>query len=379
MPSPVSPRSAWAISSCSCSRSGRSRTVLPSIGATRCCSRVATTKPSAGSSSCNRSISVAARTRESLSSSFQPSSRRKTPGRAATEWKSSSEIVRNARRLNMASISDSRFADQFPSGTTIGDPVFASSTASEIWNSVVVFPIPGGATRIKSPSVVRPLASTDVSTDSCRSSTSSVRAMAVELHLSERRNVSRSSAAAARNRRLSSSSDGFSPKFAPASPWRMTRWNEPLCACCFHLRRFSTVNSGSLESRALAWSWQSQIPLPRDRRCSRVISASYRGPPGAAAQMWPATPTLITPSPSEVAPTVDFLHGGYEHSHPACFASWFLVFGVNLPLFVLPISFGCAQVSLWTRRSRGDCIVQFGEDRALVGCGRFSSPSSAWR
>ena len=178
------------------------------------------------------------------------------------------------------------------------------------WNSVVVFPIPGGATRTESPSVMRPLASAGVPTDSCKSLTSSVRSMVFEDHLLERRNMSRSAAAAARSRRLSSSSDGHSAKIAPASPWRMTRWNESLCARCFHLHRFSMVNSGSLESRALAWSWQSQMPLSGDRRRSGVIAGSYRGPPGAAAQMWPATPTLISSSPSEVAPTVCSLHDG---------------------------------------------------------------------
>ena len=88
-------------------------------------------------------------------------------------------------------------------------------------------------------------------------------------------------------------------KFTPASPWRMTRWNDSFCAPSFHLRRFSTVNSGSSESRALAWSWQSQMPLSGDRRWSGVISGSYRGPPGAAAEMWAATPTLISSPPSE--------------------------------------------------------------------------------
>ena len=38
------------------------------------------------------------------------------------------------------------------------------------------------------------------------------------------------------------------------------------CAPSFHRRRFLTVNSGSLEYSALAWSWHSQIPLTGDRR-----------------------------------------------------------------------------------------------------------------
>ena len=231
------------MSSCCCSLNGRSRTTLPSIGATRRCSRVATTKPSAGNSSCRCFISAAARLREELSSSFQPSSRSKIPGRPATERKSFSEKVRNAGRFNMAPSSVSWFADQFPSGTTIGGPAFAVSAASAIWNSVVVFPIPGGATSTKSPSVMMPLASSGVPTDTRNSSTSSVRSIAAEDHRSELRNFARSAAAAARSRRLSSSSDGCTSTSTPASPWRMTRWKDSCCAPFFHRRRFLTVNS----------------------------------------------------------------------------------------------------------------------------------------
>ena len=278
-----------------------------------------------------------------MSSSFQPSSRRKTPGRAATERKSLSEKERNAGRFSMASSSVSWFADQFPSGTTIGDATFASSAASAIWNSPVVFPIPGGATSRKSPSAMRPRANSDVPTDTLKPSTSSVRSIAVEDHRSELRNLARSAAAAVLSRRFSSSSNGSTSTFTPPAPWRMTRWNDSFCALFFHPRRFSTVNSGSLESRALAWSWQSQMPLSGDRRSSGVISRSYRGPPGAAAEMWPATPTLITSSPSEVAPTVASLHDGYEHSHPTRIAIWSFVFSVKSSLLFAPISSGCAK------------------------------------
>ena len=108
----------------------------------------------------------------------------------------------------MDSSSETASVDQSPSGTTIGDALPLAKTASAIWNSVVVLPMPGGATRIRSSSVVSAIANADALTGSLKPSTSSVRAMAVDGHLSERRKTSRSAATALRRRALSSSTVG---------------------------------------------------------------------------------------------------------------------------------------------------------------------------
>ena len=118
--------------------------------------------------------------------------------------------------------------------------------------------------------------------------------------------------------------------------------------------------------RSPIWRWTSRSsrrplgetsePLP-----SGSISESYRGPPGAAAEMWPATPTLISSSPPEVAPTVGSLHDGYEHSHPTRIAIWSFIFFLKSSLLSAPISFGCAKyqfrvMAAWFRRS--DCLIR---------------------
>src|SRR5690606_17824236 len=46
-----------------------------------------------------------------------------------------------------------------------------------------------------------------------------------------------------------------------------------------------------------------------------------RGPPGEAAHMWAAVPMLIVASPSDVEPSVGFLHQGAEQRQPACLRS----------------------------------------------------------
>ena len=54
---------------------------------------------------------------------------------------------------------------------------------------------------------------------------------------------------------------------------------------------------------------------------------------------------MISPSPSEVAPTVGRLHSGSEQSHPERFAIWSFVFGVKLSLLLfLAISAGCSEL-----------------------------------
>src|SRR5258706_5532338 len=75
------------------------------------------------------------------------------------------------------------------------------------------------------------------------------------------------------------------------------------------------------------------MPLSGELRCPLVWFGSKRGPPGAAAQMWAAVPTLISPSPSELEPIVGWRHDGSEQSQPARFAIWFLVFSVNSSRF----------------------------------------------
>jgi hypothetical protein len=63
-------------------------------------------------------------------------------------------------------------------------------------------------------------------------------------------------------------------------------------------RLFVSFNLGSVHCTSsssinFAWIWQSQIPFVISERAVEVIDASYLGPPGAAAVMCAATPTLI--------------------------------------------------------------------------------------
>src|ERR1035437_8208671 len=76
------------------------------------------------------------------------------------------------------------------------------------------------------------------------------------------------------------------------------------------------------------------MPFFAEERSSCDIFSSGRGPPGAAAHMWAAMPMLITPSPSDVAPTVDVRHVGNEHSHPARFPICCFVFSEKSSRFL---------------------------------------------
>ena len=96
--------------------------------------------------------------------------------------KSSSEIPRNAGRLRIEARIAAPSVAQSPSGTTSGVPLPFASTPSAIWKSVVVFPMPGGATRIRSSSDVTAPASAPVVTGSSNPSTSSVSATEVDGH-----------------------------------------------------------------------------------------------------------------------------------------------------------------------------------------------------
>src|SRR5690349_9767926 len=78
----------------------------------------------------------------------------------------------------------------------------------------------------------------------------------------------------------------------------------------------------SSSSISLACTWQSQTPLLIDRRSGLDRLASYRGPPGAAAVMWAATPVFETlTSVCEDGPVVARPHHGQEHLKPARLAS----------------------------------------------------------
>lgn len=72
----------------------------------------------------------------------------------------------------------------------------------------------------------------------------------------------------------------------------------------FHPRRISAVNRTGSLSTNFAQCWQSQRPLVIAVRCSWVNAWSYRGPPGAAAVMWAATPTFTACEASSWGPLV---------------------------------------------------------------------------
>src|ERR1035441_9854333 len=88
-----------------------------------------------------------------------------------------------------------------------------------------------------------------------------------------------------------------------------------------HRRRRSGVYwSGSL-SMSLAQFWHSQSALSIALRSSMLIRGSYRGPPGAAAQIWAATPMLTALRGSVCGPLVGRRQLGFEHWRPTLFAT----------------------------------------------------------
>ena len=64
-----------------------------------------------------------------------------------------------------------------------------------------------------------------------------------------------------------------------------------------------------------------QMPLAMLRRASRLMVASYRGPPTDAAVMWAATPLFEKRSSLGAGPTVAARHRGFEHLKPTRRAS----------------------------------------------------------
>lgn len=84
-------------------------------------------------------------------------------------------------------------------------------------------------------------------------------------------------------------------------------------ASLFHLSNSSTVKCDSSESTSFPWVPHSQIPFLWCLRSSTVSVGSYRGPPGEAAVMWAANPTLIVRTSSDAAPLVGIPQSGFEH------------------------------------------------------------------
>jgi len=222
------------------------------------------TRPSSGNSALSAVTCTRARARASASSSFQPSSSNSTPACAATVRKSSSEIPRNAGRFRMEPSTAERSVAQSASWTTSGVPLPLAKTPSAIWNNVVVFPIPGGATRIRSSRDITAIASAPVVAGSSNPSTLSFNATEVDGHFAVRPKTERSASAAARRRAVNCALPRTAgPRVASL---RKTRRHESCSACLFHSRSLSTVNSGSGESTALPWSLHIQTPLLADER-----------------------------------------------------------------------------------------------------------------
>src|SRR4029078_4055122 len=84
--------------------------------------------------------------------------------------------------------------------------------------------------------------------------------------------------------------------------------------------------------------WHSQIPLSLLRRSSRVWAALWRGPPGEAAQICAATPTMTIPSCLAFDPTVARPQSGAEHRKPTALPISVTVFGEKLSRTLNPNS-----------------------------------------
>ena len=114
----------------------------------------------------------------------------------------------------------------------------------------------------------------------------------------------------------------------------MTLRHESSFVFLFHSCSSATVNFGSFESMAWAHVEHSQIPLSAEMRSLGVMLASWRGPPGAAAQMCAASPMLISPWPSDDAAWVRRRHPGFEQWPRACRSIRLRVAGVKLSLLL---------------------------------------------
>lgn len=95
------------------------------------------------------------------------------------------------------------------------------------------------------------------------------------------------------------------------------------------VKRFSSL------SIRLAHRSQSQIPFVSADRSSGVRDLSYRMPPGAAAVMCEASPTLTTLFASSAGPDVDRMQPGLEHLCPTRPASSLLVAAKKLSRTVI--------------------------------------------
>jgi hypothetical protein len=96
-----------------------------------------------------------------------------------------------------------------------------------------------------------------------------------------------------------------------------------LAACSalvFHASNISFANAGESLSTNLAQVSHSHMPFDALQRSFSLRLESNRGPPGEAAVMWAATPTLIDFDGSLRGPDVSASHSGLEQRSPTLWA-----------------------------------------------------------
>jgi hypothetical protein len=139
-----------------------------------------------------------------------------------------------------------------------------------------------------------------------------------------------------RNARSASSSSTTMTgrRYVPSAAVAMSR-SARSSASFFHLRSTSTVKRASSVSISLAHSSHNQIPLLAARRSSGVRERSYLLPPGAAAVICAASPTLTDLFSSKAGPEVGRRHCGLEQWWPARLASVRIVAAGKSSRFVI--------------------------------------------